>query len=66
MIDCREALKTELPVAFNMMHAASAIKINAQNSINLPIPIPMAEAWIIMKTAVISTDFRLDANFFLE
>jgi hypothetical protein len=66
MIDCREALKAELPVAFNMMSAASAIELNAQNNMNLPIPIPMAEAWIVVKTAVISTNFMLDANFFIK
>ena len=37
----------------------------AQFGINIPLLIPMAHAWIIMKTQVMATDYRKDVAFFV-
>ena len=36
---------------------------NRQYNLNIPPPIPMAEAWLIFKSAVLATDYKQDIAF---
>jgi len=58
-MDCRDALLMEVPAAFH-------IPPGVANEYHLPVPVPMAFAWIIVKTAVLATDYKRDASFFFR
>jgi hypothetical protein len=62
-MDCRDSLKIAVPGAFHMSSAVIKL-INAMQGLDLPPPVPIATAWIIMKTVILSTDYREDAKFF--
>jgi len=59
LLQCRDSLRVTVPNAFHYSPT-----LVAQFSINTPLPIPMAHAWIIMKTQVMATDYRKDIAFF--
>ena len=55
---CREPMRETVPGAFhNPVRLTIALG-------HLP-PVPMAEAWMIMKTAVLATDYHEDGSFFV-
>jgi len=59
LIACRDTMEALIPVAF---HYPPAIALR----LGLPVPVEMAEAWIIIKTAVMSTDYNNDKKFFYK
>ena len=60
LLQCRDSLRVTVPNAFHYSPT-----LVAQFGINTPLPIPMAHAWIIMKTQVMATDYRKDIAFFV-
>ena len=60
LLQCRDNLRVTVPNAF---HYSPTMVANF--GINIPLPIPMAHAWIVMKTQVMSTDYRKDIAFFV-
>ena len=60
LLKCRDSLRVTVPNAFHYSPT-----LVAQFDINIPLPIPMAHAWIIMKTQVMATDYRKDIAFFV-
>jgi hypothetical protein len=69
LIFARDAMRQAIPNAFHRS-VADVEEINlllAQNQRPLlPFPTPIAEAFIIMKTAVLATDYLVDIAFFLR
>ena len=65
LLGCREAMRTVIPAAFTYPPGLVAT-FNNQYGINIPAPVPMAQAWIIIKTAVLATDYREDVVFFVN
>ena len=66
MIDCRDSMLLAIPNAFHVSESALRV-MNANYGINIPLiqlPIPMAQAWIIIKTAVLNSDYKEDVGFF--
>jgi hypothetical protein len=65
LIGCRDAMRVPHPEAFSL----SSRVVNAmivQYGLALEQPTAMATAWVIMKTAVMETDYRADEIFFCE
>ena len=63
MIECRDTMRALIPGAFH--HSDATIRaINQQFELNMPVPIPMAQAWIVVKTAVLNSDYKHDEGFF--
>lgn len=67
LLAARDSMRMDIQKAFNK----SVETVNEINAIlqhhhlpPLPAPVPMADAYIIMKTAVIATDYRADTGFF--
>ncbi len=63
LIGCRDSLRISIPGAF---HASPTVikTFNATHGLNVPPPVPMATAWVVIKTTILSTDYRQDSNFF--
>ena len=61
---CRDSMYENIPAAFHNPPTLVNI-LNQQYGLNIPPPIPMAEAWLVLKTAVLETDYRQDQRFFL-
>lgn len=67
MITCRDSMRITVPAAFHNSPNL-VLQINAMLPPNvppLPAPVPMAEAWIVLKTAILSTDYKCDIAFFV-
>jgi hypothetical protein len=56
VIDCRDSMRIAVPAAFHF-------SFETTNMFNAPPEVPMASVWIIIKTAVLSTDYREDKHF---
>lgn len=59
VMDCRDSMSIAVPAAFHF-------SIEVTNRFNAPPEVPMASVWIIIKTAVLSTDYREDFKNSLE
>lgn len=64
LLGCREAMRIAVPDAFTYP-LGLVVSLNTQYGINAPIPVPMAQAWIIIKIAFMATDYREDDVFFI-
>lgn len=56
VMDCRDSMSIAVPAAFHF-------SIEVTNRFNAPPEVPVASVWIIIKTAVLSTDYREDQRF---
>ena len=54
LMECRDALS-----AFHIPEGVAA-------EYHLPVPAPMASAWIILETATLATDYKRDVSFFFR
>ena len=64
MLTCRNSMRTAVPAIFHI-HPILANRLNLQYGTHIPIPIPMAEAWIVIKTAVMLSEYKEDDSFFI-
>ncbi len=65
LMTCRGMMKVAIPAAFQLPPGYVA-DLNAQHpGLNLPMPVPIGDAWIVFKTAVMTSDYSLDPNFFV-
>ena len=63
MIECRDTMRAVIPNAFH--HSDATIKERNENfGLNIPVPIPMSQAWIVVKMAVLNSDYKHDVGFF--
>jgi len=62
LMACRDAMRAPIPAAFH--NSPGTIQaINLQYGHNIPVSVPMGEAWIILKTLILETDYREDVAF---
>jgi hypothetical protein len=67
LLGCRDYLHLAMPDAFHSSAAQLIEFIQAhQLKVHIPLPVPMAEAWIIVKAAVLAPDYRQDTMFCLK
>ena len=64
MLECRDSMHEAIPEAFQAP-AGIIANFNERYGYNIPVEIEMARAWIIVKTAVLHSDYRFDRNFFV-
>ena len=64
LMHCRDSMRITVPEAF---HPSPTVVNNYNQMFGLHVaqPIPMAEAWIILKTAILSSDYCQDFAFFV-
>jgi hypothetical protein len=60
LLGCRNSMRLIVPDAFH--HSPASL---IAFGIDVP-PVPMAEAWVIVKTAVLATDYREDSAFWVK
>ena len=63
LIRCQEAMRVAIPIAF---HDPLGVvdRINTRYNLQIPVPVPMARVWVVIKTAVLSTDYNELRSFF--
>ena len=64
MLTCRDEMSLAIPAAFQQ-GTDSVAALNIAHNLQILAPVPMAEAWVIFKTAVLATDYKADSRFFV-